>query len=187
LIQVQSVGVSFHPTVAQALFGYTAEELAGRHIPLEDLWSRLAVAELREHLHEAPTREAQIDILKRAIAKRLPRLRGIHPAVAAALERFRVTSNIAAVVRDTGYSHRTVAEQFRRTMGIGPKAYLRVARMRRLLGRIGHAPWSDLAADAGFSDQARKPDRSFGSFAALKISDAGTGSGLTEPLGSSRR
>jgi AraC-like DNA-binding protein len=152
--EVQSVGVTFHPAAARALVGYTADELAGRHVSLEQLWSASVAAELRERLHAVPTPGAQLDLLEGMLAERLRGLRGIHPAVAVALERFRLTTNVAAVVRDTGYSHRTLAEQFRRTMGIGPKAYLRMARMRRLLKRIGHAPWSDLAAEAGFSDQA---------------------------------
>ena len=152
--RVQSVGVTFHPAAAAALFGCPADELTGRHSSLHELWSPSTCAELQERLHGEPGPSAQLDLLEAVIAERLRRLRGIHPAVAAALERFRHTTNVAAVVRDTGYSHRTLAEQFRRTMGIGPKAYQRIRRMRRLLQRIGDTPWSDLAAEAGFSDQA---------------------------------
>ena len=151
---VRSVGVTFHPATAGALFGYTAEELSGRHHSLDDLWSASAAARLQEQLSAASDPETQLDILEETIAARLPRLRRPHPAVAAALEQFRVTTNVTRAVRASGYSHRTVAEQFRRTMGVSPKAYLQLARMRRLLARIGAVPWSDLAAEAGFSDQA---------------------------------
>jgi hypothetical protein len=39
--QVQSVGVTFHPVAAYALFGCPADELTGRHTSLQELWGRL--------------------------------------------------------------------------------------------------------------------------------------------------
>lgn len=121
---------------------------------LTELWCPSAVAELQERLHAALAPAAQLNIVEDAIAERIPPLRGLHPAVASGLEQFRLTTNVTAAVRASGYSHRTVAEQFQRTMGVGPKAYVQTARMRRLLPRIGAVPRSDLAAETGFSDQA---------------------------------
>ena len=151
---VRSVGITFHPAAAHALFAYNAEELAGQHHSLADLWRPAAVAELHERLLATQDASAQLDILEEAIAQRLPRLRGLHPTVAATLDQFRFTTNITAAVHASGYSHRTVAGRFRSTMGVGPKAYLQMRRMRWLLERIDTASWGDLAAQAGFSDQA---------------------------------
>jgi uncharacterized protein DUF6597 len=50
--------------------------------------------------------------------------------VASTLEQLRLTTSVTAAVRATGYSHRTVADRFRETMGIGPKGYLQMRRMR---------------------------------------------------------
>jgi AraC-like DNA-binding protein len=71
-----------------------------------------------------------------------------------ALARFHSTSEVGAVVKESGYSHRGLLAMFRRAMGLTPKRYLRVLRMQRVLRRVGLAPWADIALDAGFSDQA---------------------------------
>ena len=149
---VHAVGVQLHPAAATALFGATAEHLAGRHVPLDDLWGANA-ATLRDELATADDDAVRLDVLERVLAQRLPRVQGVHPAVALALARFRAGRDVGAVVEESGYSHRTLLEVFRRTMGLAPKQYSRVLRMRRVLRRIGNAPWADLAVDAGYSDQ----------------------------------
>jgi len=149
-----AVGVQLHPAASLSLFGVLAEELAGRHVALADLWPGAAASGLREQLLQVPDPARQLDVLEEALARRLPRVQAMHPAVATALEHFRATPNVGMVVKETGYSHRALLTQFRRTMGLTPKRYLRVMRMRRAVRRIGSVPSSDLAAEMGFSDQA---------------------------------
>jgi hypothetical protein len=79
-----------------------ADELAGGHSALEDFWGRDAAA-LREGLFEADVPEKQLEILESFLAARLPRFHGLNPAVAHALERFTITTDVAQVVRETGY------------------------------------------------------------------------------------
>jgi AraC-like DNA-binding protein len=151
-----AIGVQLHPAASLALFGAPADELTGRHIGLDDVWGREAAA-LRARLAEAGDPARQLDVLEAALAARLPRVQGVHPAVAMALERFHTARasgvEVGAVVKESGYSHRGLLAMFRRTMGLTPKRYLRVLRMQRVLRRIGLAPWADIALDAGFSDQ----------------------------------
>jgi len=151
---VTSVGVEFHPAACNALLGVAAADLAGRHATLSDLWTPSIVEALRDRLSSTIDPATRIDILEGAIAERLPRVHGVHPVVALALDRFRTLARVDVVVKESGYSHRTLSDRFRRTMGLAPKAYLRLLRMRRLMERIGTASWADLAAEAGFSDQA---------------------------------
>jgi AraC-like DNA-binding protein len=151
---VTTIGVEFHPSACDALLGVAAADLTGRHATLSDLWKPSVVDALRDRLSTTIDLETRIDILERAIVERMPRVQGVHPAVALALDRFRTLARVDVVVKESGYSHRTFSDQFRRTMGLGPKTYLRLLRMRRLIERIGMASWADLAADAGFSDQA---------------------------------
>ena len=96
-------------------------------------------------------------MLEAILASRLPLVRGLHPAVACALEHFDTPSTVQAVVRETGYSHRHFNALFARSVGLNPKAYVRVQRFRKALERIAVGRSSALAAlalDAGYSDQA---------------------------------
>lgn len=149
-----SVGVQLHPASSSALFGAPAEAFAERHVTLDEVWGPGAGSVLRERLLEAGDPAGRLDVLERTLAERLPRVQGIHPAVALALDRFRTVSEVAPVVRESGYSHRALVALFRQAMGLTPKRYVRLMRIRRVLRRIGQAPLADLALDAGFSDQA---------------------------------
>jgi AraC-like DNA-binding protein len=152
---LRSVGAQLRPGAAQVLFGVPAGELAERHTLLGDLWGRSA-ASIRDRLSETESPDARLDLLEAVLAARLPAVRGLHPAVAEALERFSTTSNVQDVVRHSGYSHRAFISLFVRSVGLTPKRYCRVLRFRRALRRVsdGRLSLTDLAADAGYSDQA---------------------------------
>ena len=152
---VRSVGAQFHPGGADLLLGAPAEELAETHTPLEELWGSLAT-DARERLLEAGRADKQLDILEALLAERLPRVRGLHPAVAQALDRFTTTSNVRQVVREYGYSHRRFISLFRNATGFTPKVYCRILRFQEVLERIAidsGESWVDLALAAGYSDQ----------------------------------
>jgi AraC-like DNA-binding protein len=80
--------------------------------------------------------------------------------VSFALARFHARpgrASVGAVQRASGASAERFIERFRDAVGLGPKRYLRVTRLRSLLERVaarGSANWSDLAFEFGFSDQA---------------------------------
>src|SRR5262245_29085562 len=102
---LRTVGAMLLPGAGAPLFGAPADELAGRHTPLLDLWGRPAV-EWRERLLEVAEPERQLELFEELLAARLPEVCGVHPAVAHALARFSSTSNVGEVVAETGYSHR---------------------------------------------------------------------------------
>ncbi len=163
-----SVGVQLQPGASYPVFGVKAGELAGRHWRLGDLWGREA-ASMRERLQEASDPERQLDLMERLLAERLPKVRGIHPAVAMALERFTGTSEVSEVVAESGYSHRRFIALFQETVGLTPKVYCRVHRFRRALAHATEewAPrWIDVALAAGYSDQAHL-NREFLEFAGV--------------------
>ena len=152
---VQSVGVQIYPWAAESLFGAPPDELAGRHLTLDDLWGG-AAQPLRERLQEARGPEARLALLDDVLAERLARVPRVHPAAAEAIERFRTTSSVHEVVRASGYSHRALVAIFRRAVGITPKRYCRVRRFQRVLRRLAagrDVSWADLALEAGYSDQ----------------------------------
>lgn len=150
-----SLGAMLHPGAGELLFGRPAHELAERHTALTDLWDREASL-LRERLQEANTPEAKLDLLELLLSARLPRVRGLNPAVAHALSRFEETAEIGEIVRETGYTHRGFLELFKSSVGMTPKLYCRVQRFHRAIDLAAATPersWAELAQDAGYSDQ----------------------------------
>lgn len=88
---------------------------------------------------------------------RLPRVRGLHPAVAEALGKLANAEGVRRVVEESGYSHRRFISLFADAVGLTPKRCARVLRFRRVLAQLAAAsriPLSQIALAAGYSDQA---------------------------------
>lgn len=150
-----AVGAQLEPGAARLLFGVSADELAERHTPLDDVWGANA-AGLRERLGDAPSLASRLDLFEAYLLARLPRVRLVHPAVVDALAHV-AERPIAAVVERSGYSHRAFIQLFRGAVGLAPKAYARVARFQRavdLLVRARQLSIADAALAAGYADQA---------------------------------
>lgn len=165
----RSVGALLRPGAAEALFGAPAHELAERHTPLDDLWPGEA-GWILEQLASARILSQRIDRLEAILSARLAAGRAmVHPAVATALRQLPGGGAIQRIVRQTGYSHRTLIALFRRSVGITPGDYRRLLRFRASLGMIAAADALSLAAiaaDAGYSDQAHFT-REFHAFAGV--------------------
>jgi len=150
-----SVGALLHPGAAESLFGLLADEIAGHHVRLEDLWGSPANF-ARERLLDAHLPERQLEMLETLLASRLRSPRGLHPAVAHALERFKTVHAVHDAVARSGYSHRQFVSRFRRAVGLTPKVYCRVLRFQKVLSHVTTnrlASFADLALAAGYSDQ----------------------------------
>jgi len=150
-----SVGAQLLPGASELLFDVPADELAGRHTPLDGLWGHSAV-ESRERLLEGGSLEQRLDIFESLLVARLPRVHGLHPVVGHALERFTTTADVREVVRQTGYSHRRFIALFSRAVGLTPKLYCRVLRFQRVVELTAakqSASRVDVALAAGYSDQ----------------------------------
>ena len=151
----RSVGVQLHPGAAAVLFGVPCDELAERHTPLEQVWGPTALW-MRDRLGATGNLEEQLDVLESMLAARLPRVHGLHPAIAQALEQFATTSDVGSVVKETGYSHRRFIALFSKAVGLTPKRYCRVLRFQGALRTMAARPrasWIEVALDAGYSDQ----------------------------------
>jgi AraC-like DNA-binding protein len=167
-----SVGAQLFPGASEVFFGEPAGELAGRHTPLAELWGRFA-DDARERLLECGTVEQRLDVFESLLAARIPRVHGLHPAVAHALERFTTSVDVREVVRQTGYSHRRFIALFREAVGLAPKVYCRVLRFQQVVELTAAnrpASWVDVALAAGFSDQPHL-NRQFKEFAGVTPSE----------------
>ena len=91
--------------------------------------------------------------LESVLAVRLPRVHGMHPAVAHALARFAREPEVGNVVRETGLSHRRFIALFRRSVGLRPKRWCRVQRFARALRHM-QSGLATAALASGYADQA---------------------------------
>jgi AraC-like DNA-binding protein len=153
---VWSVGAQLLPGAAPLLLGAPASQLAERHTPLEDLWGA-GVREIEEQLALAGSDQDRLALFEAMLAQRVPRVRGIHPAVAEALAGLGGREDVGSLVERSGYSHRRFVAIFREAVGLSPKRYSRVLRFRRMLERAAAPPppaLAELALESGYSDQA---------------------------------
>lgn len=150
------VGALLHPGAASLLLGVPASELAEQHVRLDDLWGTAAVAEARERILAAPTPEGRLAAFEAVLRARLPAVRGIDPAIAAALAAFHHDhdASITSAVERSGYTHGRFIARFRESVGMTPKLYCRIQRFQRAVALAGSAtPLALAALDAGYADQ----------------------------------
>lgn len=153
-VPARTIGAQLQAAAALPLVGVPASELADRHTRLDEVWGAAAVG-LRCRLLEATSAEDALDRFEAALEARLPRVRGVHPAVAHALARFDALADVSEVVEDTGLSHRRLLTLFREAVGLAPKRYCRVLRLQLALPRVlAGDPLAEVAAFTGYSDQA---------------------------------
>ncbi|APR82714.1 transcriptional regulator, Fis family protein [Minicystis rosea] len=143
----------------EAVLGVHASEIAGRIVPLEDLWGDAATRRLTDRLACARDMVEAARLLERAVAERLA-TRDARPEharlVLDAAERLG-TANVNTVAGDLGVSDRNLRRVFREAVGMGPKAFAKLARFHRALraaSENNHASWADIAVATGYYDQA---------------------------------
>lgn len=139
--------------------GASAPELADRIVALEDLWGEAAKQRLCDELAAATDTAAASVVLARTIAERLTTTRRVDPRTATALaaaDRL-VHANVNQVALDLGVSERHLRRLFHDVLGLGPKAFARLARFQRALVAARtdtRASWAGVAVAAGYYDQA---------------------------------
>lgn len=151
------MGVSFGPGGLSMFFGETANRLSGE-TALEHVWGA-AASRMRERLCETVSIGDKFEALERFLLARLLN-RPMHPAVQFALSAIAGAPGrwgVERLARSAGLSSRRFSQLFTETVGIGPKAFVRVRRFRRALELLhtGADPcWVQLALELGYCDQA---------------------------------
>ncbi len=155
---VHVIGVHFRPGGGAGLLGVNAQELTDRHIALSDIWGERAHT-LRHQLLEAPTPAAKFALLEQEFLSRLRPRPLVHPAISFALRGMQTAPTelrIAQLQTSTGYSPRRFTTLFTDAVGLTPKLYSRINRLRSVVERVargGEIAWADLASEYGFYDQ----------------------------------
>ncbi len=152
---------TFRPGTARAFFGVAMHELVDRVVPVDELWGRGADA-LRGELRRSRRKHDSVRKLESALMRALgvPRVQASRVHLAARAAQAIETSGdgepeqVHALAARLGVSERQLRQVFREEIGISPKRYARIARIRRVVARAGSARWARLAAESGFYDQA---------------------------------
>lgn len=157
-----SAGIHFRPGGGAALLGMPGTELSNQHLSLSDLWGARA-ARLRTQLLHCAGPAHIFHVLEQALLAQLGHLRQpgplVHPAISFALRSFAANasvSRVAPVQESTGYSARRFNTLFQHAVGLPPKLYCRIRRLRAVIEQLARgAPveWAKVAADNGYFDQ----------------------------------
>jgi len=138
------------PGRSRALLGLPINELADRVVPLADLWGAPG-RRLAEELATAPGRRST------RIAAALRERAAVAPATVAlepALRALSAGASTSAAADRLGISERHLRNVFARDVGLSPKQFARIARLRRVLDLAGDRAWARVAGDTGYFDQA---------------------------------
>ena len=158
---VEFVGVRFRPGRAHPFLGIPAAEVTDRRVDAADVWGRgPAVLELREGEQIPAVLRSLEQLLVQRIARARPANRTVDAAVSAIL---RASGNlsISTLAPALGVTRQYLARSFAVHVGVSPKTFARVARLRGVLARARVAArldWTALALDAGYYDQAHLID-----------------------------
>jgi len=150
------VRVSIRPGRARQVFGYPLCELTDRITPLEDIWNSFGSTLCSQLMEEGPNRAAALveDTLSKALSSKDPGAASIVSRIVQAMDK-NTRGTVDEFADAAGLSPRQMRRLFHLELGIGPKRYLRIARLRRLLSKAhSNLPWANLAVEAGFYDQA---------------------------------
>jgi AraC-like DNA-binding protein len=129
------VMIRLQPGRAGALLGRPARDLVDRVVPLREFWCERDTADvtaLRHALLRRSNRDDRGDLVRAAV----PLLR---------------SQPVRATARDLNVSERHLRAVFTEAVGVSPKHFARIARVRTVLKGAGAL--ASLAAEAGYYDQ----------------------------------
>jgi AraC-like DNA-binding protein len=152
------VEVRLTPGTARPLLGVPAVDLVGRAVPLDDLPGAAARRLTRELRWLDPGEAAAhlADVLpgRLATAADGPRTALLRAGVdALSSGAGRVPGQVGEVARELAVSERQLRNLFAEGVGLSPKHFARVDRVRTVLSHAAHVAWADLAAATGYYDQ----------------------------------
>jgi len=153
------LGARCHPGLASGLLGMPASELLNRSVPLCEVWGNAASAQF-VRVADKTTLSAQILAMETALIRRVASAGPVDHATRAAICRMaqRPNARVEQLSEWLGMSSRQLQRRFVISAGYGPKMFQSVLRFQRLLNEAHFAgtrrTLADLAANAGYSDQA---------------------------------
>ena len=158
--RMEGVSVALRPGAAAAILGAPASELEGRAIDLDDLWQGEG-SRLLERMAEAADDTTRLALLDAALLGRLARTEDAAAARTARAAALIAESGgrlpLSEVARAVGVGERRLQQLFKEHVGLAPRGWSRLSRLHaclRLLRKQPRPTWAEVAADAGYYDQA---------------------------------
>jgi len=153
---IGTIGALVKPEAVTRLVGEHPRHFLGAAIGLDDLFGASRVSVLEEQLAEATTSAERFFHMRTFL---LSNLRSRQPdsvvSRAAALLRRDPCLRVRQLAARLDVSERHLCRRFSAMFGMGPKQFVRIARIERVLAARAHgAAWVDIACAAGFTDQA---------------------------------
>ncbi|WP_211339439.1 AraC family transcriptional regulator [Nocardia mexicana] len=146
------VRLGLAPGAAHALLGVPAADLTDRGVPLAELPGPLA--EFADELTHAAPEEVSA-LLEAELPRRIPDTdtsqRALLHAATALLSA--TSATIPEVAARLAVSERHLRTLFTLGIGVSPKHFARIDRLRRTLSTAAHTPLARLAAEQGYYDQ----------------------------------
>lgn len=141
-----TVNAELHTGWARTLLGVPAAELVDRTVPLSELWGG---DELHESVAAEPGRAAEL--IEKALSDRMTDNPGgelVHEAT-----QWLHRERLPETARRLNVSERHLRALFTGTVGVSPKRYVQLTRVRSVLSHAGTRKGADLAAQSGYYDQ----------------------------------
>src|SRR5262245_31290424 len=155
----QSVGVHFKAWGPAPFLPMPAAELCDRPVTLEDVWGRPTVAALRDRLATAAGPHEMLTLLEDQLMRRFRETAGLglvrHAGGVIAAATGAVAIGELSVAAGVSSTH--LVQRFKEVVGVTPKRFARSYRFAAAVLAIdpaGAVDWAELAARAGYYDQA---------------------------------
>jgi AraC-like DNA-binding protein len=156
---MHGVSITLRAGAVAGLLGLPAGELAGQAVALEQVWQSDA-RELRERLVAAPDDRARQAIMDALLLRRLGEVdKAPHRTAVRAVQLFAQCDgrlSVREVAHAVGVGERRLQQLFHTHVGLSPRTWRRLARLRGCLRLVRKAPsrsWANVALDSGYYDQ----------------------------------
>ncbi|TWF76521.1 AraC-like DNA-binding protein [Pseudonocardia hierapolitana] len=158
-LRTRSVGLHLKPWGLAPFLPMPAAELCDRPVTVEQVWGRVAIAELRDRLATADGPHEMLTLLEEELMRRLCETAGLglvrHTSSVLAATSGAVAIGDLSVAAGVSSTH--LAQRFKELIGVTPKRLARTYRFTATVFAInpaGPIDWGDLAGGAGYFDQA---------------------------------
>ncbi|MEU6999420.1 helix-turn-helix domain-containing protein [Nonomuraea sp. NPDC046570] len=152
-----SLRFRIRPGRAGALLGVPVNELVDTCVPLSGLWGTSGDRLERELADlganpESVAARVEAALLAR-LAERVPRDLSRTVLLQAAAESLHTPEPVPSIARRLSISERQLRNLFAGGVGVSPKRFARIERVRKVLSLASDGSWAALAATAGYYDQ----------------------------------
>ncbi len=150
--------IAFKKGMAAPFFPFPMNEVSDAVIDADLIWGR-EFAHLRQQLLDTPGVDQRFQIVETFLVRLFASKLNINPCVEFAINEIMKNPgqiSIARMNERIGYSQKHFTEIFRRSVGVTPKAFVRIMRFQkaiRTIDSVDSIEWDMIAQECGYYDQ----------------------------------